>query len=1180
MCDFTHLHCHSQFSLLDGAASIPLMMEKAKADGMNAVAITDHGNMYGAFQFVAEANKKGIKPIVGCEFYLVEDRTIKSFSRSEKDQRFHQLLLAKNQKGYENISKLCSLGFVEGLYGKYPRIDKSILKQYKEGLIATSCCIGAEVPQAILHKGEEEAEKIFLEWLDIFGENYFIEIQRHNLQNIDNTGISQEDVNQILLKWAKKYDVKVIATNDSHYVEEEDWAAHDILLCVNTGEKLSTPKGDGKGFRFGFANNQFFFKSQQQMKELFKDVPQAIENTQLITEMITPPIMTRDILLPNFILPPEFKDQGAYLTHLTYEGAKKRYGILTLEIEERIQFELQTILNSGYMGYFLIVQDFTAVARNLGVSVGPGRGSAAGSAVAYCLGITNIDPIKYNLLFERFLNPERVSMPDIDIDFDDVGRDKVIDYVVKKYGKDHVAQIITYGSMAAKSSLKDVGRVMDIPLPEVEKVTKAFPEIATASLRKILNPKGIDEKLKKEMKPEQMQQAENFIKLSKNDDVIGKMIRMAYKLEGSVRNTGIHACGVIITPEELNKYLPVTLGKDSDFLVTQFDNNAMEKSGLLKMDFLGLKTLTIIKNACQMIKENHGVEIIPDEIPLDDPKTYELFQKGATSGVFQFESPGMQKHLIALKPNKFEDLIAMNALYRPGPMAYIESFIKRKHGKEAIAYDLPIMSQYLEETYGITVYQEQVMLLSQLLANFTKGEADTLRKAMGKKQKEVLDKMKPRFIEGCAANGHDEKIVEKIWVDWEAFAEYAFNKSHATCYAYLAFHTAYLKANYPSEFMATVLSLNKDNIKDVNFFLSETKRMGIKTLVPDINESKSLFTVNKNGDIRFGLAGIKGVGGAAIDEIVLEREKNGIFNTFFDFTKRVNLRSINKRNLEAMAYAGAFDGFPNVHRAQFFHEGKEGNLVEKGIKYGNYFKEKAMNSLANLFGGSADENIQEPDLPVCDEWDIFKQLQLEKEYTGIYVSGHPLDDYAFEINKFGFGSINELTELKGKSLKIPVLISSVSTRMDAKNRTFAIVNVEDLEGSMEIRFFSEDYIKFGNYLKQGALLMLHGIYNNSKWNEDRYDFRVNEILHLGDLLDKKTKSLEVGLNFEDLDLELVIALEKTLKSYPGKKLCTLELTYFGEKETINFNSRSVLLDICKPLINELDQIPGVRVKIK
>ncbi len=1180
MCDFTHLHCHSQFSLLDGAASIPLMMEKAKADGMNAVAITDHGNMYGAFQFVAEANKKGIKPIVGCEFYLVEDRSIKSFSRSEKDQRFHQLLLAKNQKGYENISKLCSLGFVEGLYGKYPRIDKSILKQYKEGLIATSCCIGAEVPQAILHKGEEEAEKIFLEWLDIFGENYFIEIQRHNLQNIDNTGISQEDVNQILLKWAKKYDVKVIATNDSHYVEEEDWAAHDILLCVNTGEKLSTPKGDGKGFRFGFANNQFFFKSQQQMKELFKDVPQAIENTQLITEMITPPIMTRDILLPNFILPTEFKDQGAYLTHLTYEGAKKRYGILTLEIEERIQFELQTILNSGYMGYFLIVQDFTAVARNLGVSVGPGRGSAAGSTVAYCLGITNIDPIKYNLLFERFLNPERVSMPDIDIDFDDVGRDKVIDYVVKKYGKDHVAQIITYGSMAAKSSLKDVGRVMDIPLPEVEKVTKAFPDNAAASLRKILNPKGIDEKLKKEMKPEQMQQAENFIKLSKNDDVIGKMIRMAYKLEGSVRNTGIHACGVIITPEELNKYLPVTLGKDSDFLVTQFDNNAMEKSGLLKMDFLGLKTLTIIKNACQMIKENHGVEIIPDEIPLDDPKTYELFQKGATSGVFQFESPGMQKHLIALKPNKFEDLIAMNALYRPGPMAYIESFIKRKHGKEAIAYDLPIMSQYLEETYGITVYQEQVMLLSQLLANFTKGEADTLRKAMGKKQKEVLDKMKPRFIEGCAANGHDEKIVEKIWVDWEAFAEYAFNKSHATCYAYLAFHTAYLKANYPSEFMATVLSLNKDNIKDVNFFLSETKRMGIKTLVPDINESKSLFTVNKNGDIRFGLAGIKGVGGAAIDEIVLEREKNGIFNTFFDFTKRVNLRSINKRNLEAMAYAGAFDGFPNVHRAQFFHEGKEGNLVEKGIKYGNYFKEKAMNSLANLFGGSADENIQEPDLPVCDEWDIFKQLQLEKEYTGIYVSGHPLDDYAFEINKFGFGSINELTELKGKSLKIPVLISSVSTRMDAKNRTFAIVNVEDLEGSMEVRFFSEDYIKFGNYLKQGALLMLHGIYNNSKWNEDRYDFRVNEILHLGDLLDKKTKSLEVGLNFEDLDLELVIALEKTLKSYPGKKLCTLELTYFGEKETINFNSRSVLLDICKPLINELDQIPGVRVKIK
>ena len=1187
MPQFSHLHVHTQFSLLDGAADISDMYKKAVKDNMPAIAITDHGNMFGVFKFVAEATKHNtkenpntIKPIVGCEFYLVENRHKRQFTKDDKDQRYHQLFLAKNPEGYRNLVKLCSLGYIEGLYGKYPRIDKELVLQYHKGLIATTCCLGASVPRTILRKGEAEGEAEFKWWLDLFGEDYYIELQRHDIPE-------QNKVNEILLKWAVKYNVKVIASNDSHYVNQEDYNAHDILLCINTGEKQSTPilkdfddDVSIKGKRFAFYNDQFYFKKTEEMNALFHDVPQAIDNTNEIVGKIQPLKLKQDIMLPHFKIPAGFDSQDEYLRHLTYEGAKARYKELTPEIEERLNFELFTVKTMGFAGYFLIVADFIKAGRDLGVFVGPGRGSAAGSAVAYCIGITNIDPIKYNLLFERFLNPERVSMPDIDIDFDDVGRDKVIDYVVKKYGKDHVAQIITYGSMAAKSSLKDVGRVMDIPLPEVEKVTKAFPDNAAASLRKILNPKGIDEKLKKEMKPEQMQQAENFIKLSKNDDVIGKMIRMAYKLEGSVRNTGIHACGVIITPEELNKYLPVTLGKDSDFLVTQFDNNAMEKSGLLKMDFLGLKTLTIIKNACQMIKENHGVEILPDEIPLDDPKTYELFQKGATSGVFQFESPGMQKHLIALKPNKFEDLIAMNALYRPGPMAYIESFIKRKHGKEAIAYDLPIMSQYLEETYGITVYQEQVMLLSQLLANFTKGEADTLRKAMGKKQKEVLDKMKPRFIEGCAANGHDEKIVEKIWVDWEAFAEYAFNKSHATCYAYLAFHTAYLKANYPSEFMATVLSLNKDNIKDVNFFLSETKRMGIKTLVPDINESKSLFTVNKNGDIRFGLAGIKGVGGAAIDEIVLEREKNGIFNTFFDFTKRVNLRSINKRNLEAMAYAGAFDGFPNVHRAQFFHEGKEGNLVEKGIKYGNYFKEKAMNSLANLFGGSADENIQEPDLPVCDEWDIFKQLQLEKEYTGIYVSGHPLDDYAFEINKFGFGSINELTELKGKSLKIPVLISSVSTRMDAKNRTFAIVNVEDLEGSMEIRFFSEDYIKFGNYLKQGALLLLHGIYNNSKWNEDRYDFRVNEILHLGDLLDKKTKSLEVGLNFEDLDLELVIALEKTLKSYPGKKLCTLELTYFGEKETINFNSRSVLLDICKPLINELDQIPGVRVKIK
>ncbi|MBX7225464.1 MAG: DNA polymerase III subunit alpha [Chitinophagales bacterium] len=1180
MCDFAHLHCHSQFSLLDGQASIEGMMSKAKENNMAAVALTDHGNMFGAFEFVNAAKKKGVKPIVGCEFYLVEDRFKKSFSRQEKDMRFHQLLLAKNQIGYQNLSKLCSLGYVEGLYSKYPRIDKEILSKYKEGLIATSCCIGAEVPQAILFKGEEEAEKIFKWWLDLFGhEHYFIELQRHNLQNIDDTGMSQEDVNQVLMKWAKKYGVHTIATNDSHYINEEDWVAHDILLCVNTGEKQATPIGNGKDFRFGFPNNQFFFKTQEEMKQIFSDIPEAIENTMRIVDAITPPELTRDILLPAFTIPEGFKNQGDYLTHLTYEGAKKRYGVITLEIEERLQWELNTINDSGYPGYFLIVQDFTSVARQLGVSVGPGRGSAAGSAVAYCLGITNIDPIKYNLLFERFLNPERVSMPDIDIDFDDHGRDKVIDYVVKKYGQTQVAQIITYGSMAAKSSLRDVGRVLDVPLPEVDKITKAFPDSPAATLRKVLKKEGIDEKLKEDLRAEQLQQANDFRKLAEGEDIIGKMIRMALKLEGSVRNTGIHACGVIITPDEIDKYIPVTLGKDSDLLVTQFDNSAIEKSGLLKMDFLGLKTLTIIKEAVEMIERNHGVTIVPDEIDLDDVKTYELFQRGDTNGIFQFESAGMQKNLIALKPNKFEDLIAMNALYRPGPMAYIDTFVKRKHGKEPITYDIPIMEQYLQETYGITVYQEQVMLLSQLLANFSKGEADTLRKAMGKKQKETLDKMKARFMDGTAANGYDAKVCEKIWTDWEAFAQYAFNKSHATCYAYLAFHTAYLKAHYQSEFLATVLSLNKDNIKDVNFFLSEAKRLGIKTLSPDVNESRSLFTVNKNGDIRFGLAGIKGVGEAAVDEIVQERERNGPYLTFFDFTKRVNLRSVNKKNLEAMAYAGAFDNLPGVHRAMFFFEGKDGSLIERGIKYGNAVKEKEHSNVISLFGGTNEMDIKEPDLPVCPQWDTFYMLKLEKEYTGIFVSGHPLDDYKYEIEKYTNATINEVEEKKGKQLHLAVLVGTVLEKMDSKNRPFIIATLEDFDGSMEVRLFRDDYTKYANLIKPGSILLMSGNYTNSTWNEERWDFRISNMMHLSDCLDKKTKGIEVEMIFEHIDAPMVQQVAEVLKRYPGKKRCGVEIKYLQEREILKFHSRTVMVNICKELLDELDKIPMINTTL-
>ncbi|MEZ4987139.1 MAG: DNA polymerase III subunit alpha [Saprospiraceae bacterium] len=834
MPEFCHLHCHTQYSLLDGAADIGAMMDKAAADGQKGVALTDHGNMFGAFKFVAEAERRQIKPIVGCEFYMVEDRHKKVFSRAngEKDNRYHQLMLAKNQKGYENLSKLCSLGFIEGLYSKYPRIDKELLLQHSEGLIVTSCCIGAIIPQLLLHGKEEEAEKELRWWLDVFGEDYYIELQRHRgLENIDlgkdshgnaiYSGLSQEDINQKLLALAKKYNVRDICTNDSHYVEEDDWAPHDILLCINTNSLLDEPE------RFKFPSSDFYFKTQEQMGVLFADHPEALDNTIDIFDKVDKLTLTRDVLLPNFPLPAGFKSQDDYLRHLTYQGAQRRYDTITPDIKERLDFELQVIENSGYPGYFLIVQDFTTSAREMGVSVGPGRGSAAGSAVAYCIGITNVDPIKYDLLFERFLNPERVSMPDIDIDFDDEGRQKVIDYVIDKYGRNQMAQIVTYGTMAAKSSLRDVGRVMNVPLSEVDKVAKTFPNHLKASLANVLATGDIDPKLKGELNGEEREKAYQFRQLAEQPDTIGQMIQTARKLEGSVRNTGIHACGVVITPDEITKYVPVTADKDTGMLISQFDNSVAEIAGLLKMDFLGLKTLTIIKNAVQMVAENHDLTLDMDTVPLDDLKTYELFQRGETVGIFQYESTGMQKYMKELMPTTFEDLIAMNALYRPGPLEYIPEFIDRKHGRKPVIYDLPAMEDNLRETYGITVYQEQVMLLSQKLAGFTKGEADMLRKGMGKKKKDIIDKLHPKFVNGGVERGHDKDTLEKVWKDWEAFASYAFNKSHSTCYAFVAFQTAYLKAHYPSEFMAAVLTNNKNDISKITFFLQECKRMGL-----------------------------------------------------------------------------------------------------------------------------------------------------------------------------------------------------------------------------------------------------------------------------------------------------------------------------------------------------------------
>jgi len=1124
---FSHLHCHSQFSLLDGAAPIDDMFAKAKADGMRAVALTDHGNMFGAFKFVNSGLKHGVKPIVGCEFYVVEDRFRRSFVGDSKDKRYHQLILAKNQKGYENLSLLCSIGYMDGLYGKYPRIDREILKKHSEGLIATSCCIGAEIPQAILFKGEEAAEKILKEYLDIFGEDYYIELQRHGIEDINGTGLSQEDLNQVLIKFANKYDLKTIATNDSHYMEEDDALPHDILLCVNTGSRLTDPKGYGKGKRFAFPNNEFYFKTQEEMGRLFADIPEALDNTNIIVDSIETPKLTRDVLLPNFTMPPEFKTQDDYLHFLTFEGAKKRYPTMPSETEERLLFELSVIKASGYPGYFLIVQDFTSVAREMGVSVGPGRGSAAGSAVAYCLGITNVDPIAYDLLFERFLNPERVSLPDIDIDFDDEGRQSVIDYVVDKYGKKQVAQIITYGSMAARSSLKDVGRVMDVPLQEVNAITKAFPDHLSANLNKVLAPDGVQKKLKDAMNAEQNQAAEEFRVMSEQDDEIGQLIRTAKRLEGSVRNTGIHACGVIITPDDITKYVPVTTAKDSDLLVTQFDNSVVEDAGLLKMDFLGLKTLTIIKDAVQVVKDRHGIVIIPDDIPLDDKKALELFSKGNTNGVFQFESPGMQKHLKALKPDKFEDLIAMNALYRPGPMEYIKDFVERKHGRQEIKYDLADMEEYLQDTYGITVYQEQVMLLSQKLAGFTKGQADSLRKAMGKKKIEEMNKLFDLFISQGTEKGHKEEILKKVWKDWEAFASYAFNKSHSTCYAYLAFHTGYLKAHYPAEFMASVLTHNMNDIKKVSFFMDECKWMGIEILGPSANESEKKFSVNQDGAIRFGLAAIKGVGGTAAEEIIRERKENGVYSNIFDICKRVNQRMVNKKSLENLAIAGAFDDY-GANRSSYVTEVGGIKGIDLAVKFGAQAQSDELNNQASLFGEASGVQLSEPELPKIDDWTLMERLQREKELVGIYISGHPLNNFKFEIDHFTTNTLISIEEenlkLEGAEIKLAGLITAVRDAVSKNGKPFCIFTLEDFSGTREFALFGEQYTTYKPWIELNAQIFVVAKGEKSWRDPDKIDLRLQQMTFLEDAVTHQLKKVTINLNAEDINEELMQSL--------------------------------------------------------
>ncbi len=1115
MSKFSHLHVHTQFSLLDGAADIGKLYKKAIADQMPALAITDHGNMFGAFKFVAEAYKHKnaagkplVKPVIGCEFYVVADRHKRSFTKEDKDQRYHQLLLAKNETGYRNLIKLCSLGYTEGLYGKYPRIDKELILQYHEGLIATTCCLGALVPRTILKRGEEEGEKEFKWWLDLFGEDYYIELQRHNIPE-------QDKLNETLLKFAAKHQVKVIASNDSHYVDQKDFNAHDILLCINTGEKQSTPSlkefADddtvSKGKRFAFANDQFYFKTTEEMSTLFLDVPQAIDNTNEIVDKIELLDLKRDILLPNFPVPAQFATQDDYLRHLTFEGARQRYHELTPEIEERINFELHTIKTMGFAGYFLIVADFIRAGRELGVFVGPGRGSAAGSAVAFCIGITNIDPIKYDLLFERFLNPDRKSMPDIDTDFDDEGRQKVIDYVVDKYGKNQVAHIVTYGSMAAKMSIKDVARVLDLPLPDSNALAKLVPEKPGISLDRVLNAPLEGEKSLKEKEALQNEDLEGVKKLREiyaGDDLRARVLKEALILEGSVRGTGIHAAGIIIAPKDLSELIPVATVKDVNLLVTQYDGKVIEDAGVIKMDFLGLRNLSIIKDTLNLIRQNHGIDININTIPLDDKKTLDLFARGETNATFQFESVGMQKYLKELKPDRFDDLIAMNALYRPGPLQYIPNFIARKHGKEEVTYDLEAMQEFLKDTYGITVYQEQVMLLSQKLANFTKGDADVLRKAMGKKDRKTLDKLKPQFIENAGKNGHDATILEKVWTDWEAFASYAFNKSHSTCYAFVAFQTGYLKAHYPAEYMACVLTHNQSNIDKVTFFMEECRRMGIPVLGPDVNESEVNFAVNKKGEIRFGLGAIKGVGEGAVEILIQERTTNGPFTSLFDLTKRVNLRAVNKKTLEGLAYAGAFDCFGNVHRAQYFASAgtDEPNVLEKAIRYGSNAQNNDSANQQSLFGGVSTVTLTEPVIPACEPWSLMEKLHKEKEVIGMYLSGHPLDDFKLEFKTFVNTELSKVEEIKNKEVSIAGVVTDSYEKMSKAGKPYGGFTLEDYSGNLRITMWSEDYLKYRHLLSQGQMLFIKGIMKLRYGSTDQYEFKVNHIMLLAEAREK------------------------------------------------------------------------------
>jgi DNA polymerase-3 subunit alpha len=1245
MSNFIHLHVHSQYSLLDGQASIQNIVDKAIGDGMKGIALTDHGAMFGIKEFynyvkkknskydseiknlkaevkkleedgdkqeqidelklkIIEEGAKKFKPIIGCECYVA--RRGRKLKEGKPDMSgWHLIVLAKNQKGYKNLIKMVSHSWTEGYYMR-PRIDKELLEKYHEGLIIASACLGGEIPKKIM-EGDTKAAEEAVEWFkNLFGEDYYLELQRHKTNRPDaNSEVYplQQKVNLELMRIAEKYNVKLIATNDVHFVNEEDADAHDRLICLSTGKDLDDPR------RMRYTKQEWL-KTTDEMNCLFEDVPEALTNTLEIADKVEYYSIDNDALMPFFPIDESFgteegykekysaedlieefgenaykrlggydkviriKLEADYLKHLTMIGAEKRYPNMDAETAERIDFELDTMKMMGFPGYFLIVQDFIAAARSMNVAVGPGRGSAAGSAVAYCLGITDIDPIKYDLLFERFLNPDRISMPDIDIDFDDDGRGDVLKWVTEKYGQERVAHIITYGTMATKSAIKDVARVQKLPLAESNRLAKFVPD-------RIPDKKKVTLRDAIEYVPELKEAANSY------DQTMRDTLKYAQMLEGNVRNTGVHACGVIIGQQDISDVVPVSIAEDKDtgetILVTQYEGSVIEETGLIKMDFLGLKTLSIIKEALENIKHTTGQDINIDTISLEDPKTYELYSQGKTTGTFQFESAGMQKYLKELQPTKFEDLIAMNALYRPGPMDYIPSFIARKHGREEISYDIPIMERYLNDTYGITVYQEQVMLLSRLLADFTRGQSDELRKAMGKKLIDKMNALKEKFLDGGTKNGHNKKTLEKIWADWEKFASYAFNKSHATCYSWVAYQTAWLKANYPSEYMAAVLSRNLSNITEITKFMDECKAMGINVFGPDVNESFLKFSVNNEGDIRFGLAAVKGVGEGAVRNIIEEREKNGPFKNIFDFVERVNLSSCNKKNIESLALAGGFDNFSEISREQFFGVNNKGEtFIDLLIRYGNKCQIEKNQAANSLFGDDSSFDIAHPEIPQVEKWSDLERLNKERELIGIYLSAHPLDEYSTVLTyvcNVGMAEIEDKDALKNKDVILGGLVSAVREGITKTNKPYMIIKIEDFTGSGEIPLFGDDYINFGKYGRPGLYVLLKGRVQGRRFNENQLELKIHSIQLLPDVKDQLIEKLTITLPLHEMNSQMIDELSTLTKNNPGNSLLYFQVVDGERNMKVDLFARNLKIEVRKELIDYLVENEDIIFKI-